>query len=132
MAILLQSLCVRLGVATGKDLAQACREYFSSRVSFILWVLCEIAIAACDLAELLGSAIVDTRRVTIVVVVIAPMSFLMILLNLAALRSTKSLNNIPRRLELFLQPEEKDLERLTRNHYSSGRPLPLLPLSEVE
>ncbi|BAY77868.1 manganese transport protein [Nostoc linckia NIES-25] len=57
MAILLQSLCVRLGVATGQDLAQACREYFSQRVSFCLWVLCEIAIAACDLAELLGSAI---------------------------------------------------------------------------
>jgi len=57
MAVLLQSLCVRLGVATGKDLAQACRDYFSPRVSFMLWVLCEIAIAACDLAELLGSAI---------------------------------------------------------------------------
>ncbi|MEH2313021.1 MAG: Nramp family divalent metal transporter [Nostoc sp.] len=57
MAILLQSLCVRLGVATGQDLAQACRDYFSQRVSFCLWVLCEIAIAACDLAELLGSAI---------------------------------------------------------------------------
>lgn len=57
MAILLQSLCVRLGVATGKDLAQACRDYFSKKVSFCLWVLCEIAIAACDLAELLGSAI---------------------------------------------------------------------------
>ncbi|MDX2239384.1 MAG: Nramp family divalent metal transporter [Leptolyngbyaceae cyanobacterium bins.302] len=57
MAILLQSLCVRLGVATGKDLAQACRDYFSPRISFMLWVLCEIAIAACDLAELLGSAI---------------------------------------------------------------------------
>jgi manganese transport protein len=57
MAILLQSLCVRLGVATGRDLAQACRDYFSPQVSFCLWVLCEIAIAACDLAELLGSAI---------------------------------------------------------------------------
>ena len=57
MAILLQSLCVRLGVATGRDLAQACRNYFSPKVSFCLWVLCEIAIAACDLAELLGSAI---------------------------------------------------------------------------
>ena len=57
MAILLQALCVRLGVATGKDLAQACRDYFSPRISFILWILCEIAIAACDLAELLGSAI---------------------------------------------------------------------------
>jgi manganese transport protein len=57
MAILLQSLCVRLGVATGRDLAQACRDYFSPRISFCLWILCEIAIAACDLAELLGSAI---------------------------------------------------------------------------
>lgn len=57
MAILMQSLCVRLGVATGLDLAQACRDYFSPRVNFCLWVLCEIAIAACDLAELLGSAI---------------------------------------------------------------------------
>jgi manganese transport protein len=57
MAILLQSLCVRLGVATGRDLAQVCRDYFSPRVNFGLWVLCEIAIAACDLAELLGSAI---------------------------------------------------------------------------
>jgi manganese transport protein len=57
MAILLQSLCVRLGVATGRDLAQACRDYFSPRVTVLLWVLCEIAIAACDLAELLGSAI---------------------------------------------------------------------------
>lgn len=57
MAILLQSLCVRLGVATGRDLAQMCRDAFSSRVNFVLWVMCEIAIAACDLAELLGSAI---------------------------------------------------------------------------
>jgi len=57
MAVLLQSLCVRLGVATGRDLAQMCRDSFSPQVSFVLWVLCEIAIAACDLAELLGSAI---------------------------------------------------------------------------
>jgi len=57
MAILLQSLCVRWGVATGRDLAQACRDYFNPKVNFCLWVLCEIAIAACDLAELLGSAI---------------------------------------------------------------------------
>ncbi len=57
MAVLLQSLCVRLGVATGQDLAQLCRESFGPRVNFGLWVLCEIAIAACDLAELLGSAI---------------------------------------------------------------------------
>jgi manganese transport protein len=57
MAILLQALCVRLGVATGRDLAQACRDNFSKPVSFVLWVLCEIAISACDLAELVGSAI---------------------------------------------------------------------------
>jgi manganese transport protein len=57
MAVVLQSLCVRLGVGTGKDLAQACRDYFPRPVSLGLWVLCEIAIAACDLAELLGSAI---------------------------------------------------------------------------
>ncbi len=57
MAIVLQALCVRLGVATSRDLAQACRENFSPVVSFGLWILCEIAIAACDLAELVGSAI---------------------------------------------------------------------------
>ena len=57
MAILLQALCVRLGVATGRDLAQACRDYYSRPVSMVLWVLCEIAIVACDLAELLGSAL---------------------------------------------------------------------------
>ncbi|KAM3102152.1 Nramp family divalent metal transporter [Phormidesmis sp. 146-12] len=57
MAILLQALCVKLGVATGRDLAQACRDYFSPRVSFCLWIVCEIAISACDLAELVGSAI---------------------------------------------------------------------------
>jgi manganese transport protein len=57
MAVLLQSLCVRLGVATGRDLAQLCRDYFDPRISFGLWVVCEIAIAACDLAEVLGSAI---------------------------------------------------------------------------
>lgn len=57
MAILLQALCVRLGVATGRDLAQLCRDNFSQPVSFCLWILCEIAISACDLAELIGSAI---------------------------------------------------------------------------
>lgn len=57
MAILLQSLCVRLGVVTGRDLAQACRDYYSKPVSIALWLLCEIAIVACDLAELLGSAL---------------------------------------------------------------------------
>ena len=57
MAVFLQALCVRLGVATGRDLAQACRDYFPRPVTFILWILCEIAIVACDLAELLGSAI---------------------------------------------------------------------------
>jgi manganese transport protein len=57
MAIVLQSLCVRLGVATGMDLAQMCRSQFGKKVNFALWALCEIAIVACDLAELLGSAI---------------------------------------------------------------------------
>ncbi len=57
IAVLLQSLCVRLGIASGRDLAQACREYFSPRISFCLWVLSEIGIAASDLAEVIGSAI---------------------------------------------------------------------------
>src|SRR5579863_10340353 len=57
MAMLLQALSAKLGVATGRDLAQACREHYSRRTSFILWILCEIAIAACDLAEVLGSAV---------------------------------------------------------------------------
>jgi manganese transport protein len=57
MAILLQSLCVRLAVATGRDLAQACRDYYRKPTAVVLWVLCEIAIVACDLAELLGSAL---------------------------------------------------------------------------
>ena len=56
-AMFLQTLCARLGIATGKDLAQACRDYFSKPVSLILWALCEIAIIACDLAEVIGSAI---------------------------------------------------------------------------
>lgn len=57
MAILLQALSLRLGIVTGRDLAQACRDHFSPPVAFGLWVLCEIAIAACDLAEVIGSAI---------------------------------------------------------------------------
>jgi manganese transport protein len=57
MAILLQHLCVKLGVATGRDLAQACRDAYPRPVVWFLWVLCEIAIAACDLAEVIGSAI---------------------------------------------------------------------------
>jgi len=57
MAVLLQSLSARLGIVTGMDLAQACRAMFPKPVSWALWVLCEIAIAACDLAEVLGSAI---------------------------------------------------------------------------
>ncbi|HEY6228552.1 MAG TPA: Nramp family divalent metal transporter, partial [Verrucomicrobiae bacterium] len=55
MAILLQALTVKLGVATGRDLAQACRDHYSKPVSFMLWVLCEVAICACDLAEVIGS-----------------------------------------------------------------------------
>jgi len=57
MAILLQALAIKLGVVTGRDLAQACRDHFSRRVSLGLWVFAEIAIAACDLAEVIGSAI---------------------------------------------------------------------------
>lgn len=57
MAILLQALSVRLGIATGLDLAQACRRNYPRPVSFVLWVLCEIAICACDLAEIIGTAI---------------------------------------------------------------------------
>ncbi len=57
MAILLQSLSARLGIATGRDLAQACRDHYSKPVSMGLWVLCELAIAACDLAEVIGTAI---------------------------------------------------------------------------
>src|SRR3982751_4977447 len=57
MAILLQALCARLGIATQHDLAQACRDHYSPAVSFVLWILCELAICACDLAEVIGSAI---------------------------------------------------------------------------
>src|SRR5712691_7592668 len=57
MAILLQTLSARLGIVAGRDLAQACREAYPRAVSNALWVLCEIAIAACDLAEVLGAAI---------------------------------------------------------------------------
>ncbi len=57
MAILLQALSLRLGIVTGRDLAQACRDHFSRPVAIALWFLCEIAIAACDLAEVIGSAI---------------------------------------------------------------------------
>ncbi|NWF86106.1 MAG: Nramp family divalent metal transporter, partial [Bryobacteraceae bacterium] len=57
MAILLQTLAARLGIVSGRDLAQACREVYPKPVSNTLWLLCEIAIAACDLAEVLGAAI---------------------------------------------------------------------------
>ncbi|BAO92496.1 Nramp family divalent metal transporter [Caballeronia cordobensis] len=57
MAILLQALAVRLGVATGRDLAQACRDHYSKPVNFALWLACETAIIACDLAEVIGTAI---------------------------------------------------------------------------
>lgn len=57
MAILLQHLCVKLGVATGRDLAQACRDHYPKPVVWFLWILCEIAIAACELAEIIGAAI---------------------------------------------------------------------------
>ena len=57
MAILLQALAARLGIASGRDLAQACRDSYSRPVTIVLWLLCEVAIAACDLAEVLGAAI---------------------------------------------------------------------------
>jgi len=57
MAVLLQTLAARMGIVSGRDLAQACRESYPRPVAYILWVLCEIAIAACDLAEVLGTAI---------------------------------------------------------------------------
>jgi manganese transport protein len=57
MAILLQHLCIKLGVATGRDLAQACRDHYTTPTVWFLWILCELAIAACDLAEVVGSAI---------------------------------------------------------------------------
>jgi manganese transport protein len=57
MALLLQSLATRLGVVTGRDLAQACREAYPRPVVFVLWILAEIAIAACDIAEVIGTVI---------------------------------------------------------------------------
>ncbi len=57
MAMFLQALSAKLGIATGRDLAQACRDHYSRPASLALWVICEVAIAACDLAEVLGSAV---------------------------------------------------------------------------
>src|SRR5215469_6403605 len=57
MAMLLQALSARLGIATGRDLAQACRDSYPAPVAMVLWLLCEVAICACDLAEVIGTAI---------------------------------------------------------------------------
>jgi manganese transport protein len=57
IAVLLQTFSARLGIVTGRDLAQACRDNYPKPVSYVLWILCEVAIAACDLAEVLGTAI---------------------------------------------------------------------------
>jgi manganese transport protein len=57
MAILLQAFSLKLGIVIGRDLAQACRDHYSRPVSYFLWFICELAIAACDLAEIIGSAI---------------------------------------------------------------------------
>ncbi|WP_073151972.1 Nramp family divalent metal transporter [Seinonella peptonophila] len=57
MAMVLQSLSGKLGIVTGRDLAQACRDHYSKPISYMLWILCELAIIACDLAELIGTAI---------------------------------------------------------------------------
>ena len=56
-AMLLQHLAAKLGIVSGRDLAQACRDHYSKPVAMVLWFLCEVAIAACDLAEVIGSAI---------------------------------------------------------------------------
>src|SRR5687768_14484986 len=57
MAIVLQALAAKLGIVTGRDLAQACRDHYSRPVGFMLWIICELAIVACDLAEVIGTAI---------------------------------------------------------------------------
>lgn len=57
IAILLQHLSLKLGVASGRDLAQACRDAFSTPVCIFLWIICEVSIMATDLAEVIGSAI---------------------------------------------------------------------------
>ncbi len=57
MAIVLQALAVRLGIATGRDLAQACRAYYAKPLNLFLWITCELAIVACDLAEVIGTAL---------------------------------------------------------------------------
>lgn len=57
MAMLLQTLCARMGIAMGKDLAQACRDHYKKPAAVALWLLCEIAIVACDIAEVIGSAV---------------------------------------------------------------------------
>src|SRR5512143_173649 len=57
MAIFMQVMCARLGVVTGKDLAQCCRDWYPRWTRWPNWLLCEVAICACDLAEVLGSAV---------------------------------------------------------------------------
>ena len=57
MAILLQALALRLGIVTGRDLAQACRDHYAKPVTIALWLMCEAAIVMCDLAEVIGTAI---------------------------------------------------------------------------
>jgi manganese transport protein len=64
MAVLLQGLASKLGIVTGRDLAQACRDHYSMPVNYALWILCEVAIAACDLAEVIGTAIALNLRST--------------------------------------------------------------------
>ncbi|HKJ80687.1 MAG TPA: Nramp family divalent metal transporter [Ignavibacteriaceae bacterium] len=57
MAILFQTLSARLGIVSGRDLAQACRDHYPKKINYILWILTEVAIAATDLAEIIGSAV---------------------------------------------------------------------------
>jgi NRAMP (natural resistance-associated macrophage protein)-like metal ion transporter len=77
--MLLQHLCVKLGVVTGRDLAQACRDAYPRPAAWGLWLLCELAIAACDLAEVVGSAIDCALLASLVWAASSPRSMLIVL-----------------------------------------------------
>ncbi len=94
MAVLLQSLSARLGLVSGRDLAQACRDRYPAPVNFALWILCEVAISACDLAEVLGSAIGLQLLIGIPllygVLITALDTFLILLLHQAGIRKMEA------------------------------------------
>ncbi len=83
MAVLLQGLASKLGIVTGRDLAQACRDHYSKPVAVALWIFCEIAIAACDLAEVIGSAIALNLLFHLPIAIGVPVTGLDVLLLLA-------------------------------------------------